>query len=87
MQKFLDALTEMFLYIPRKVFSWLMDGLASILESIPVPSWLSGLDSSSLSIPGEVMYWLAPFQLEFGVSAIVGAYMVRFIIRRIPFIG
>lgn len=46
-----------------------------------------GLTSVFSNIDPGVWYWVDFFQLEFGLPLIISAYVARFLIRRIPFIG
>lgn len=61
-----------------------MGGLASLFESIPVPSFL---EMGNLNLPSSVIFFTDLFVLPLGASIIVSAYTLRFIIRRLPFIG
>lgn len=63
----------------------LLGGLASFFESISAPEFLTNIDS--YSIPPEVSWAASAFQLDVGAGIIVSAYIARFILRRIPFIG
>lgn len=45
------------------------------------------LDGVFGSIPPGVWYFLDFFPLDWGLPAIISAYVARFCIRRIPFIG
>jgi hypothetical protein len=47
----------------------------------------AALNSSLLGIPSGVWYFLDLMNFSMGVSAVLSAYVTRFIIRRIPFIG
>ncbi|MFP4795044.1 DUF2523 family protein [Pasteurella multocida] len=49
-------------------------------EDVDIQSLLSG-------IPSDVAYFLAFFKVDFGIKAILTAYISRFLIRRIPFAG
>ena len=69
------------------VLGWLLEVVAAILAAIPVPSWVSGAGGSLSGISGQVGYWVEPFNIGMGIAIILGAYGVRFGIRRIPFIG
>lgn len=68
---------------------WLWDSLISsfafLLEAFPVPDFLINLPSYSM--PSGVAWAVAPFQIEYGLLIIVGAYTARFVLRRIPVIG
>lgn len=48
---------------------------------------LSNVQSQAGSIPASVAYMFSIFQIWTGMSMIITAYMTRFMIRRIPFIG
>lgn len=39
------------------------------------------------NIPSSVGYFLSAFNLGFGLKLVIGAYITRFLIRRIPIIG
>ena len=67
------------------VYDSLMDGLAAMVETIPVPDLLSNLQT--VHLPASVSWFLEPFNLPSGLLIIVGAYTARFVLRRIPFIG
>jgi len=62
-----------------------LDGLAALLEWLPVPEFLTQVDG--LTLPPGVLYWLGLFQVQYGLGLVVGAYVLRFILRRIPLIG
>jgi hypothetical protein len=63
----------------------ILSGLASVVEIIPVPDFLSS--SESITLHETVSWALAPFSLDVGIGIIVSAYIGRFLIRRLPFIG
>jgi hypothetical protein len=69
------------------IFSGIMDALAGLLSLIPVPAWVSDFAPAWAGLSGTVGYWVGPFQLGYGVSVIIGAYAIRFLIRRLPIIG
>jgi hypothetical protein len=54
---------------------------------LPSASKASSLSSSLMSIPSSVWYFLDLMSFSTGVSAVLSAYVTRFIIRRIPLIG
>ena len=65
-----------------------------VLEFTPVLANLIGLDSLANSIsnlfgglPSGVLYFLAIFKVGTGLKIVFSAYVIRFIIRRIPVIG
>ncbi len=72
-------------------FEWvwheLLGALTTVLSAIPVPSFLSAAPTYVGAIPPSAVFFLAAFKVPQGVAIIVGAYAVRFVIRRIPLIG
>jgi hypothetical protein len=73
----------------KAIFLWILDsimsGLARIIELIPVPDFLENMQAQVMT--PTVSWFLQPFELQYGLSVIIGAYAARFILRRIPFIG
>lgn len=67
------------------VYDSLMGGFAKLIELIPVPDFLENLHSTVMT--PTVSWFLEPFELPYGLAAIVTAYIARFILRRIPLIG
>ncbi len=73
------------------VFTALFGVLALLLPI--VSSWLapyistSGLSSAFGGVDGGVWFWLDFFALDYGVPALLSAYITRFLIRRLPIIG
>lgn len=78
-------LIDLLLWLPLKLYELLLSGLAAILNALPVPSWAADLNLDW--IPSGMAYWLGPFQVGFGLTCITSAYLLRFLIRRIPVIG
>lgn len=66
------------------VQTWIDLGTA-LVNVIPVPDFLVNLQP--VTIPSSVSFFIAPFNLEYGIGIIVSAYIARFILRRIPIIG
>lgn len=73
----------------KALFLWvwiqILNGVAALMEWLPVPGFLQNIDAFSL--PDSVMYFLGLFQVHYGIGLVVGAYVLRFILRRIPLIG
>jgi hypothetical protein len=64
----------------------LLDGLAAVLEAIPVPTWLEGVDVFAGIDPG-VVYFAEALMIPEGIAIVLSAYVLRFVIRRLPFVG
>jgi len=86
-QDFGQWLIDLLLWVPRKIFELLLDGLASVVEAIPVPSFMSGLEGWVSGLSSAIAYFGAPLQLEAGMGFVLTAWVIRFTIRRIPVIG
>lgn len=84
---FKDWLRDVLLWVPQKLWDLLLDGLAAIIEAIPAPDFITNASAFFGGIPSGVAYFAAPFQLGTGVAFLVTAYVLRFLIRRIPVIG
>ena len=73
------------------IFEWLwqelLGALITVLDAIPVPGWLSDAPAVVGAVPPGVAFFLQAFAIPDGLSIILGAYALRFIIRRIPLIG
>jgi len=81
----LQWLLDVLLWVPRKLYQLILEGLLTVFNAIPVPSWAEGLDLDW--IPAGMAYFLEPFNVAFGVTCITSAYLLRFLIRRIPVVG
>lgn len=93
MGELIDFLGEILAWLLEAVewaFHWLYElallGLASVINAIPVPSWLVGADPFGTIDPG-IAWALEALQLPEGIAIILGAYLIRFLIRRLPIVG
>lgn len=84
---FFSYLKDLLLWIPLKLMQGLLEGLAAVLNAIPVPEFFSNAGSYLSALPSGLVYFAQSFQLGYGITVIVSAYVLRFLIRRIPFIG
>lgn len=80
-------LLNLFTFFPKLIWDGVLVALGALISSIPVPSWLSSAAGYIQNIPPDVLYFLAPFDLPFGLSVVTSALLIRFLIRRIPFVG
>ncbi|MCY1357397.1 hypothetical protein D9M69_438880 [compost metagenome] len=83
----LDWLLELLLWLPKKLWSMLLDGLAGVIEDLPVPSFVAQADSFFGNIPGSVVYFFQFFAVGEGLAMVSLALILRFALRRIPLIG
>lgn len=86
LEQILGWLEEYLIEWPKKIFEAIVDGLVQVLEAIPVPEWLTGVEILGGLDPG-IAYFAEALMLSEGLAIILGAYVLRFLIRRIPVIG
>jgi len=83
-----DAVTWFFdlvLWLPRKIYQLLLEGLLIVVNAIPVPTWAENLELDW--IPSGMAYFLEPFNIPLAITCITSGYLLRFVVRRIPVIG
>lgn len=77
-------------------FKWIFSaflwfGLAALLDLLLdlLPGWFStdGLVSASAVFTPEIWFFIDYFNVQLGLSLTFSAWVVRFLIRRIPFVG
>jgi hypothetical protein len=86
-QDCLDWFLDVFKWIGEHVYSGLLDGLATLIENIPAPSFIAQAKTFFGNIPSIVVFFFQYFAIAEGIGFIVAALLARFILRRIPFIG
>ena len=65
----------------------MLDGLAAVIEAIPVPGFMANLGNYLGGLDSGVAWFAQTLQLGTGLTFVLGAYVLRFLIRRIPIIG
>lgn len=85
-QKLIDALIDIVLFVPRLIYGWLVDVIELMLGWLPE---IQVVDVQSLfnGLGGQLLYFLTVFEFGYGLTAVMTALIARFILRRIPFIG
>ena len=73
--------------LPLHVLSLLLQGLAAFIAWIPAPSFFSQTSGWIGNMPPLVAFLLSSLQVGSLVTSLVSAYTLRFVIRRIPFLG
>lgn len=87
LQEFLSWIYDLVLWLPKKLFSLIMDALASFFEAIPVPGFITSAGNYFQGIPDSFLYFINMFAVGEGIAMVIAAYILRFVIRRLPFIG
>lgn len=82
-----EWVVDFFEWIIVRWFSMIFDAIIALLSAIPVPDWLSNLSSNIAGLNTGVLYFVAAFEIPTGLTWMLSAYLLRFLIRRIPFIG
>jgi len=87
LQDAFNWVVDFILGFPDYLFSLLVDGVVGFFNWLPVPSFFSAAASAFSSVPDEVVFFAQAFRIGEGVTLVLGAYLLRFILRRIPIIG
>lgn len=74
-------------YLPMKAFEQLCAGLGSVISGVPAPSFFLTAGTALSQIPSSVAFFAQAFQIGPGITMILSAYVLRWSIRRMPFIG
>lgn len=69
------------------VFNAVMTGLATVIQDIPAPSFFADIAGWVGGIPSFAAYLIQGLEIPAGIVIVCTAMVLRFIIRRIPFIG
>lgn len=62
-----------------------LSAVVSVIDAIPLPSWVDNI--GTLQLPDALAWAVHAFEIPYGASVIASAYVIRFLIRRIPIIG
>lgn len=101
MQAIVDTVIALFKWF-QDSFNWIIDfvkdfplwlfwkfaeAVVTFFHAIPVPSFFSTAAGAFSAIPPSVVFFAQAFEMSFGISVVLSAYVLRFVIRRIPFVG
>lgn len=79
----IEKFKDFFLYIWHQI----LDGGIYLLNLVPVPAWAQNSGGLLSGVPSGAAYFMSVFEINFGLSVLASAYLIRFTIRRLPFIG
>ncbi|ONF42347.1 hypothetical protein BTO32_16275 [Marinobacter lutaoensis] len=85
-QKLIDALIDIVLWVPRQLFGLLVDAVELMLIWIP-EIHIVDVQGIFNGLGGQLLYFLTVMEFDYGMTAMMTALIARFILRRIPFIG
>lgn len=80
-------LGDVSLYVPRATYAWLMEALAETIAAIPVPEFFANTGNFLSGVPSHVWFFANAAAIPQGIGIVMSAYVIRFLIRRIPVIG
>lgn len=83
----LEWVVDFFQWLMVKAATLIFDAIIAVLSAIPVPDWLTGISGNIGSINGGVLYFIGPFEFGTGMAWVISAYLLRFLIRRLPVVG
>lgn len=78
---------DFFVDLPLYLLSLFLQGCATFINDLPVPSFFSDATGYIGSLPPLLLYCLAAMKIGQGIAIVLTAWGLRFLIRRIPFIG
>lgn len=79
LQFFVDAVVA--------VADWLYQALLDLISTSFIVGLITSAGELFAAIDPSVWYFMNIFQIPFGITVITSAYLLRFLVRRIPFIG
>ncbi|MGN2621941.1 hypothetical protein AUR59_015030 [Stutzerimonas balearica] len=82
-----ESITSFLETLPQYTFYSLCEGIVAFFNAIPVPDFFHQAGNAMQSIPPEVLFFASMFRLDFGVTTVLLASLIRFVIRRLPIIG
>lgn len=83
----LEWVVDFFQWLFVKVAVLVFDAIIAVLTLIPVPDWLESIAPNITAIDPGVMFFASPLQLGTGLTWLISAYLLRFLIRRLPVVG
>jgi hypothetical protein len=87
LSRILTWLVSFVQWIGDLAISTALGALITLLNAIPVPSWMSSAPSVLAGVPSGVVWVFQILQLPAGLVILLSAWVLRFLIRRIPLIG
>ena len=86
-QEIWNDLEYFLLYLPRRLFEWLMEGLAWLVNALPIPDFVAAIPGLFAALPTGIPWAFYLFNLSAGLGIVLSAYVLRFLIRRLPIVG
>lgn len=83
----LQQIIQFFADIVIAVADWLWQAMLSLISSSTIVGLIEVAGGLFESIDSSVWYFMSMFQIPYGITVVLSAYVLRFLVRRIPFIG
>lgn len=83
----LREILQFFVDLVIQVADWLWQSLLELISSSFIMGLLTSAGELFTNISPSVWYFMNLMQLPFGITVVSSAYLLRFLVRRIPFIG
>ena len=80
MPLFIYGLITIIIPVVLAIYQAYTNGLIELANQIPVPAFLGNIRGDLL--PNNVVYMLGLFQVNYGISVIVTALLLRLVLRR-----
>lgn len=80
-------LFDLLLKLPLHLWVLVLGGLQAAVNAIPVPSFFSDASNYVAQMPPLVAYISGGFEIPYGLGVITTAWLLRWVLRRIPLIG
>lgn len=86
-QQILSWLLTFVDWILTEIFSVLCAAALAVIDAIPVPSFFASASGFLGALPPSVVYFSQGLDLRTGFTVLFSAVGIRFLIRRLPFVG
>ena len=85
LNSFWNNLLDSILLAPRLLYEGFAEGTLATFDALPA----SNIDTQATlnGVGGDILYFLNMVEFNYGLSVVFGAYIARFLLRRIPLIG
>lgn len=83
----LQAILQFIADIPVAIADWLWQAVLELMSTSVMVGIITSAGEIFTAIDPSVWYFLGIMQIPYGITVVLGAYVLRFLVRRIPFIG
>jgi thiamine transporter ThiT len=86
-QQILTWLLTFIDWILIEVFQVLCTAVLAVIDAIPVPSFFTNASGYMAALPAGVVFFAQAANIGTGLTILMSAIGLRFLIRRLPFVG